>query len=145
MIEQVRKERCTRVSTVDAAGQSNGFLVELYKEGPKTTLYLTGAFPRAFKGYHLHTMRSSHYVCLRGKMNITVVEGNTKVEHILDATAPERLFLPTNVWIGLENIGDEEAWLINFPDPAYDPVLKGEQQEKTPAEIAAQLGARNEK
>lgn len=139
MLEQVQKESCKKVMTKDASGTPNGFLVELYKDGPKTTAYLTAAFPKAFKGYHLHTVRNSHLVCLKGTMKITVVEGSRKIEHVLDAATPERLFLPTNVWIGYENVGDGESWMINVPSPPYDPSLAGEQLEKTPAEIAEQL------
>lgn len=140
MIEQIRRERCKSVTTVDTKGAPNGSLVELFKDGAKTLLYLTATHPTAFKGYHLHTVRSSHYVVLKGTMKITVVEGTRKVEHTLSAENPERLFVPTNVWIGLQNIGDDEAWLVNFPSPPYDPQLKDEQQEKTPEEIAKQLG-----
>lgn len=139
MLERLRREPCKKVITVDSSGAPNGFLIELYKDGAKTTLYLTAAFPKAFKGFHFHVIRSSYYVCVRGKMKITVVEGQKKVEHILDGSVPERLYLPPSVWIGLENIGDEEAWLVNFPDPPYDPALRSEQQEKTPAEIQQQL------
>ena len=80
-------------------------------------------------------------MCLRGKVKITIVEGEQKVEHILSAENPERLLMPTNVYIGIENIGTEDVWLINFPHPAYDPTLKGEQEDKTPAEIEAQLNS----
>lgn len=142
MLEQIRRESCKKVTTKDSQQAPNGFLVELYKDGPKTVLYLTAAYPKAFKGYHRHTVRASHYVCLRGRMKITVVEGKEKVEHILNGDQPERLYLPTNVWIGLENIGDEEAWLINFPEPAYDPSLAGEQEEQTAEEIERQLQAK---
>lgn len=139
MLDQVRREPCKSVTTLDARGKPNGFVIELYKDGPKTTLYLTAAYPKAFKGYHLHAVRSSHYVCLKGKMKISLVENEKKTEHVLDGARPERLFVPTKVWIGLENVGEEEAWLVNFPDPPYDPALEGEQQEKTPVEIAEQL------
>ncbi len=140
MIEQVQKEPCKKVTTYSAGTKDpNGHLIELYKDGDKTVVYLTVAKPGAFKGYHLHNERQSHYVCVRGKAKITVVEGTQKVEHILDAEKPERLLLPTKVYIGIENIGDEEAWMINFPHPAYDPSLKGEQEDKTPAEIEQQL------
>lgn len=135
MIEHVRKEPCRRVTTKGSDGNPNGFLVELYTDGPKTTIYLTAAYPRAFKGYHLHTVRSSHLVCLKGRMKISVVENAQIVTHVLDGSAPERLFIPVNVWIGYENIGDEDAWIVNFPDPPYDPDLVGEQQEKTRSEI----------
>jgi dTDP-4-dehydrorhamnose 3,5-epimerase-like enzyme len=53
----------------------------------------------------------------------------------LDADKPQRLFIPKNIATGLENIGTEEAWLINYPDPAYDPGLKDEQVEYTREEL----------
>lgn len=139
MIERVRREPCRRVTTQGSDGGPNGFLIELYKDGPKTTLYLTAAYPKAFKGYHLHTVRSSHLVCLKGRMKISVVEDAQMVTHVLDGSAPERLFIPVNVWIGYENIGEEDAWMLNFPDPPYDPRLVEEQREKTRSEIAEQL------
>jgi hypothetical protein len=40
---------------------------------------------------------------------------------------------------GLENIGTEEAWLINYPDPPYDPSLKDEQVEYTKEELESGL------
>ena len=49
--------------------------------------------------------------------------------------AQPTLFIPANVATGLENIGDEEAWLVNEPDPPYDPALNDEQVEYTQAEL----------
>lgn len=140
MIDEARTESCKTVTTY-AAGtkEPNGSLVELLKDGEKTTLYMTITAKGAFKGYHLHQMRRSRFVCLKGTVKITVVEGAEKREFLLDASRPERLFLPTQVYIGIENIGEEEAWLLNFPDPPYDPRLANEQLEKTPEDIAAQL------
>jgi len=45
------------------------------------------------------------------------------------------LFIPPNVPTGLLNIGQEEAWMINYPDPAYDPELKDEQVDFTEEEL----------
>lgn len=135
----MRKEPCKSVVTRDASGKENGFLVELYKDGKDTTLYLTATFPGGQKGYHLHTVRQSHLVCVRGKMKITLVEEKNKTEHLLDAQKPERLLVPTGVWILYENIGNEEGWMLNFPTPPYDPDLKGEQRELAPSDVEAML------
>ncbi|HEX5479730.1 MAG TPA: WxcM-like domain-containing protein, partial [Dehalococcoidia bacterium] len=113
------------------------WLIELYKDGAKTTAYLTAASPGAFKGYHLHRVRAARYVCVRGRMKIILYVGGKRQEHVLDAAKPQRLFIPPNVATGLENIGDEEAWLVNYPDPPYDPDLKDEQVEYTEAELEA--------
>lgn len=137
------EEQAKKVQTKDHSGNPNGFLIELFKDketGQKTEVYLTAAKPGAFKGYHLHRVRVARYVAIKGKMKITLYkpgDPNSKEEHILDASSetPTRLFIPINIATGLENIGDEEAWLINYPDPAYDPTLTDEQVEYTEDEL----------
>ena len=134
-------EEAKRMQTRDNQGNENGFLIELFKDketGQKTEVYLTAAAPGAFKGYHLHRIRAARYVAVKGKMKITLYKPgdlNSKEEHILDSETHSRLFIPKDVATGLENIGQEEAWLINYPDPAYDPSLVDEQVEYTEEEL----------
>ena len=143
MVNKAFEEKVKKVTTFDASGNKNGFLIELFKDGDKTDVYLSATAPGAFKGYHLHRVRAARYVCLKGKMKIilyTPKKGKTKVEykreeHILDGNNPRRLFIPKNVATGLQNIGDEDAWLVNYPDPPYDPGLKDEQVEYTQEEL----------
>ena len=138
----VTTEPAKKVTTFAHSGSENGFLIELFKDketGQKTEAYLTAATPGAFKGYHLHRVRAARYVALKGKMKITTFEHTgekwEKTETILDAANPMRMFIPKDIATGLENIGNEEAWLINYPDPAYDPSLKDEQVEYTEEEL----------
>lgn len=138
----IHTEPAKKVTTFDHASQENGFLIELFKDketGERTEAYLTAAKPGAFKGYHLHRVRAARYVAVKGKMKITTYEHNgekwEKTETILDAAEPTRMFIPKDIATGLENIGDEEAWLINYPDPSYDPHLKDEQVEYTEEEL----------
>ncbi len=137
MIDEVSVAQAKKVITYDHAGRENGWLIELYKDGEKTTAYLTAAAPGAFKGYHLHRIRAARYVCVRGRMKIILYVNGKRQEHVLDAASPQRLFIPPNVATGLQNIGDEEAWLVNYPDPPYDPSLKDEQVEYSEAELEA--------
>ncbi|MHB8375490.1 MAG: polysaccharide biosynthesis C-terminal domain-containing protein [Dehalococcoidia bacterium] len=136
-MDPIVTQAAKKVTTRDHTGAENGWLVELYKDGAKTTAYLTAAAPGAFKGYHLHRVRAARYVCVRGRMKIVLYVDGKRREYVLDAANPERLFIPANVATGLQNIGDEEAWLINYPDPPYDPDLTGEQVEYTEAELEA--------
>ena len=135
MIESVASEPAKRVATYGHDGAENGWLLELYKDGRLTTAYLTACAPGAFKGYHLHRVRAARYVCVRGRMKIILYAGGQRQEHVLDAANPGRLFIPANTATGLQNIGDEEAWLINYPDPPYDPNLADEQVEYTQEEL----------
>jgi dTDP-4-dehydrorhamnose 3,5-epimerase-like enzyme len=137
MIEGVRGEPAKRVVTYDHAGNENGWLMELFKDGRLTVAYLTATRPGAFKGYHLHRVRAARYVCVRGRMQIILYRDGRREEHELDAREPRRLYIPANVATGLRNSGDEEAWLVNYPDPPYDPDLRDEQVEYTEAELEA--------
>lgn len=130
-------EEAKKVTTFDLNKNPNGFLMELYKDGEKTTAYLTTVKPGMFKGYHLHRVRAARYVILKGKMTITLFKPETqeKEDYVLDAENPKRLFIPKDIATGLLNTGSEEAWLINYPNPPYDPSLKDEQVEYTLEEL----------
>lgn len=130
------------VKTFDHQGAENGWLMELFKDketSTKTEVYLSAALPGAFKGYHLHRVRAARYVALKGTMRIIMYERKNdawvRTEQVLEAGKHNRLFIPKNVATGLENIGTEEAWLVNYPDPAYDPELKDEQVEYSQEEL----------
>lgn len=138
----VSTEEAKKVQTKDHNGDENGFLIELFKDkesNSKTEVYLTAAIPGAFKGYHLHRVRAARYVALKGKMKITTYQNDgqkwNRTETILDSATPTRMFIPKDIATGLENIGQDEAWLVNYPDPAYDPSLVDEQVEYTQAEL----------
>lgn len=133
MFTQIREESAKKVVTYDLNGNENGYLMELFKDGDKTIAYLSTAYPGAFKGYHLHRVRAARYVCLRGTMKIILYLNSRREEHIL--TPGKKLVIPKNIPTGLLNIGTEEAWLINYPDPAYDPTLKDEQVDYTEEEL----------
>lgn len=139
---EVTTQSAKKVTTFDADKKENGWLIELFKDkntGTKTEVYLTAALPGAFKGYHLHRVRAARYVAIKGKMKITTYERENNqwigTEYILDASNPTRLFIPKNTATGLENIDSEDAWLVNYPDPPYDPSLKDEQVEYTKEEL----------
>ncbi len=133
MITEVKKESVKKVLTYNLDGKENGFLMELFKDGDKTVVYLSAAKPGAFKGYHLHKIRAARYVCLKGTMKIILYVNGKREEHILNPG--DRLYIPKNTPTGLANIGSEEAWLINYPDPAYDPSLVGEQVDFTQEQL----------
>jgi dTDP-4-dehydrorhamnose 3,5-epimerase-like enzyme len=135
-VDKVKIEEAKKVATYDVdTKEKNGFVIELFKEGKKTTVYMSAISPGGFKGYHEHKIRAGRYVCLKGKVKIILYVDGKREEYILSADKPQRLYIPPNIPNGLENIGKEEAWLINFPLPAYDPDLKDEQIDYAREEI----------
>lgn len=133
MIDKIITAKAKKVKTYDLEGRENGFLMELFKDGDKTAAYLSAASPGAFKGYHLHRVRAARYVCLKGTMKIILYVKGVREEHVLEVG--DTLTIPKDIPTGLQNIGTEEAWLINYPDPAYDPSLKDEQVDYTQDEL----------
>jgi dTDP-4-dehydrorhamnose 3,5-epimerase-like enzyme len=134
-ITEVKEEICKHVPTNDLNGNENGFLQEMFVGDGKTLAYLSCAKPGAFKGYHLHKVRGARYVCVKGEMKIILYVNGKREEHILSVENKKRLYIPPNVPTGLENTSTEDAWLINLPDPPYDPELKGEQVDYTLEEV----------
>lgn len=135
MLNEIMVSQCKRVTTYGLDGKENGYLVELAKDGAKTTAYLTVAYPGSFKGYHMHLRRTGNFVVMRGKVKITIVRGKQKEEFVLDESNPRRITVPVMAYAGIENVGDSDAWMLNFPQPAYDPDDKGEQQEMSSEEM----------
>src|SRR5258708_14342779 len=106
-----RLEDAKKVITQTEDRRQNGWLMELFKDTTKTVLYLTALNIGAFKGYHLHRVRAARYVCVKGKVKITLqVPGTTnREEYLLDSQKPQRLFIPKETATWLLNMGGEEA------------------------------------
>jgi dTDP-4-dehydrorhamnose 3,5-epimerase-like enzyme len=132
MIKSVKK-----VITKDLEGQENGFRIELQKDGKYTSSYLSCCMPGSFKGWHLHKVREANYVCIRGTIKIILYLPEGRQEFVLTSDLPQSLHIPVNVPTGLKNEGTEEAWIINFPQPFYDPDLKDEQVDYTDEQVEA--------
>lgn len=126
------------VRTFGTDGSINGYLTELKKDGQLTTAYLTVAFPGCFKGYHMHRVRESNYVCIRGRVTVILFTKHGRQELELSSSGgADKLNIPTNIPTGIRNDTREEAWLINFPNPPYDPNLTNEQVDFTEEEAEA--------
>lgn len=131
----IEAKQAKQVKTFDATGKENGYLIELAKSGNLTTGYLSATFPGCWKGYHLHRLRTAHYVCLQGKIKIITWSTDGRKEILLNSANPQQLYISTYVPTALFNDFEETAVLINIPSPSYDPELKYEQVEFTEEEL----------
>jgi hypothetical protein len=127
----INLEEAKLVETKDLSGNLNGHLLEIGKDGDRTTVYMTVANPGCFKGYHLHKVREANYVCISGRCVIEMATNNGMRIVELDSRRPQRLHIPVDTPTGLRNPFVEPAIIINVPNPAYDPSLEGEQVDFT--------------
>ncbi len=130
------------VETHDDRGNENGFLMELEKDGKFTRSYLTSVSPGCMKGYHLHTKREANYLCVRGKLTVEYFQwdfdfdGSARVvKRSFNMSRGDKLHIPIYCPTALFNYSTSKAaWLINYPNPYYNPDDKEEQLEFTAAQ-----------
>lgn len=117
-----------KIITKNKEGRLNGWLVPIFNvhDGLIATaqhpqqVYLTVIAPRAIKGPHLHLKRWGLFTCVRGNAKIVVRTENGYEEYL---TGEDYEFatvqVPAGVPAALQNIGDEEAYMLNMPSPAW--------------------------
>ena len=120
-----------RADSKNESGAVNGYVLSLYKdwEGlfkaePKQ-VYLNVCHPGEKKGPHLHMHRWDYFTTLRGSVRYILKYGPGDYEEIVVDAAQGHgvkvVEVPPAVPCLMVNIGKEEAWVINMPNPAWHP------------------------
>lgn len=119
---------CKKVITKDGkTGLPNGFLVEIvsakdgWTEQIKGQVYMTTVPPGVFKGFHIHQKKIDHFTCVRGNVFVVTYEDGEYREYPSGEKGFCTVKVPPKVPHGLYNFGDEEAYVINYCYPPYDP------------------------
>lgn len=141
---------CKVIPTTDPSGKSNGKVVEVAKnemslqenigidnKNEETTVYISTVSPGTMKGYHGHTLRTSHYTMIQGKGEIQMLNINTHTLEIYSINSEEafyRTITPPGYYVALKNTGDKEVVLVGVPNPPYNHKVK-EQVELDPQKV----------
>lgn len=121
--------------TKDSDNASNGFLVPLYNihEGffppgkEPQQVYLTVISPHKIKGPHLHFIRTGCFTCIKGNARFVFkTENGYEVVFSGEAHEYRTVIVPTGTPAALQNIGDEDAYVLNMPNPAWTPDMNDE-------------------
>lgn len=119
---------CKKVVTKDPKSKEpNGFLVEIvsardcWTEHLKGQVYMTTVLPRVFKGFHIHQKKIDHFTCVRGDVLVVTYEDGEYREYPSGEKGFCTVKIPPRVPHGLYNLGTEEAYVINYCYPPYDP------------------------
>lgn len=120
---------CKKVITKDLkSGQPNGFLVEVvsakdgWTEHIDGQVYMTTVPSGVFKGFHIHQKKVDHFTCLKGNIFVVTYENGQYKEYVSGEDSFNTIKIPPTVPHGLYNFGDEEAYVVNYCWPPYDPV-----------------------
>jgi len=121
--------------TKDDDGAANGFLVPLYNIHEKffadgkdpQQVYLTTVLPGKVKGPHLHFIRTGFFTCIKGNVRVILkVDGAYQVFFSGEDYEYQSIEVPTGIPAAVECLGDEEAYLLNMPNPAWTPEMNDE-------------------
>jgi dTDP-4-dehydrorhamnose 3,5-epimerase-like enzyme len=124
-----------RFTTRDQHGAPNGYLVPIYNvhdrflpEGREPQqVYLTAIAPGAIKGPHLHRVRRGCFTCIKGNIRIIVRTPEGYQEYLSGEDHEYRsVEVPVGVPAALQNLGDEDALVLNMPHPAWTPDMNDE-------------------
>ena len=120
--------RHPKIVTKNKEGLSNGWLVPIFNvhdgvidasQYPKQ-VYLTVITPGEIKGPHLHLKRWGLFTCIRGNAKIVVRTVKGYEEYLTGETHEfATIQVPAGVPAALQNIGSEDAYMLNMPSPAW--------------------------
>ena len=121
--------------TKDFNGNTNGFLVPIYNVNESIfpagmapqQVYLTVISPNKIKGPHLHYIRTGYFTCIKGNARI-VLKTDLGYEVYYSGEDYEFLsvIIPVGIPAALQNIGEDEAYVLNMPTPAWTPAMNDE-------------------
>jgi dTDP-4-dehydrorhamnose 3,5-epimerase-like enzyme len=122
--------------TRDANGSENGYLVPIYNVHDKLDdhepqqVYLTVAKPGTIKGPHLHYIRTGCFTCIKGNVRI-VLKTSEGYQTTFSGEDYEyaSVIIPKGVPAAIQNIGDNDAFVLNMPSPAWTPDMNDEHTE----------------
>jgi len=125
---EIETKPCKKVVTKDVGGEENGFLLELLskrdgliKQPQFEQFYLATCKPKMIKGFHVHNKKTMYYTVIKGKVKVVVFDGKKYHEFVVGDENFMTIKIPPKHPCGWKNIGEEDAYLINYVHPAFDP------------------------
>jgi dTDP-4-dehydrorhamnose 3,5-epimerase len=116
-------------------GKVNGFLVPIYnihdgffaKGKEPQQIYMTTIRPGTVKGPHLHFIRTGFFTCIKGNVRVVLkTEEGYSVFFSGEDHEYRSIEVPTGTPAAVQCIGEDEAYLLNMPNPAWTPEMNDE-------------------
>ena len=124
-----------KYETKTEEGDINGFLVPLYNAHEKffaegkqpEQVYMTTIQPGKIKGPHLHFIRTGFFTCIKGNVRVILkVDNEYQVFYSGEDHEYTSIEVPTGVPAAVQCLGEEEAFLLNMPNPAWTAEMNDE-------------------
>ena len=132
---KIKTKKNPKIITKDLQGDKNGFLVPIYnfndgffnKGKEPQQVYLTVISPGKIKGPHLHHIRTGCFTCIKGDARFILKTGDGYNEiYSGESYDYETVIVPTGIAAALQNLGSDDAYILNMPNPAWTPDMSDE-------------------
>ncbi|RAW44722.1 dTDP-4-dehydrorhamnose 3,5-epimerase [Halorubrum sp. 48-1-W] len=111
-----------------------GHLVEMFRKDweeydPEPAMsYFSMSYPGVIRAWHRHTRgQIDHFVCPKGRIKVGIYDdrddSSTQGEvnsFVIGEHNQQVIRIPGDCWHGFKVIGNEQAFLVNFPTNLYD-------------------------
>lgn len=132
---ELRTQKHPLIMTRDQKGSPNGSLIPIYNindaffepGNEPQQVYLTVVSPGCGKGPHLHNVRTGFFTCIKGNVCIVVrLEDGYREYYSGEAHHYLSVEVPVGVPALIQNLGDDDAFVLNMPHPAWRPDMNDE-------------------
>ena len=127
-MKSLRTQKHTWIETKQLEGISNGFLIPIFNiydefiplDNQPKQVYLTVVIPGQVKGPHLHLKRWGYFTCIKGNVKVVArIDGVYEEYCIGEDFDYITVEVPAGIPSALQNIGNNDAYIINTPSPAW--------------------------
>lgn len=131
----MKTKKNPKIVTKNKDGKENGYLIPIYnihedfheKGKEPQQVYLTVVKKGEIKGPHLHYIRTGCFICVKG--NVRIIAKKDKEYHVYFSGEDHgylSVIIDTGIPAAIQNIGDEDAFVLNMPSPAWTPTMNDE-------------------
>jgi len=117
-------------------GHINGFLIPVWRDWDKTIkippsmVYVTKINPGERKGPHLHIIRHSYFVCIKGHVVFIAKDKSGNYLEIESSEEnPTLIEIPKGYSSAHINLSDEPSYILALVDPSWKPDNRDEHNE----------------
>jgi len=116
-----------KIEEAEKHEDKRGWLVEILRrdkiQEDIKQIYFSITVPGAVRGNHYHKRKVEWFCVLKGVARLLMEDNNTKErkELILYGDCPKVVKIPPNVTHAIENIGDEDMYLMVIANEVFDP------------------------
>lgn len=134
---KIKIKKNPKIITRDLDGDRNGYLIPIYNLNDKffeigkepKQVYLTVVSPGKIKGPHLHYIRTGCFTCIKGNARfiLKTEKGYDKI-YSGEKHDYKTVIVPTGIPAAIQNLGNDDAFILNMPSPAWTPKMDDEHQ-----------------